>query len=85
MRVAILLVTAVLAVGVLWLAGEEHRRNCIASGNSECSVLPWDNGQAPSVSESGGRLTPRGCQQLRRDNLLALTEGQKTPLPPECQ
>ena len=85
MRVAIVLVTSVLAVSVLWLAGEEHRRNCIADGKDNCSVLPWENGATPPPPEtSNGRLTPRGCQELRVNNALALSEGDKTPLPPEC-
>ena len=33
------------AGSVLWLAGEEHRKNCQTAGRTECSVLPWDAGK----------------------------------------
>jgi hypothetical protein len=39
-----LLVAHVVAVGVLWLAGEQHRKNCQDAGRSSCSALPWDSG-----------------------------------------
>jgi hypothetical protein len=85
MKVAALLVAVVLAGGVLWLAGEEHRRNCIASGRVECSVLPWDAGERPSESSRRGTLTEQGCQQLLIDNALALTEEEQQEIPPECR
>jgi hypothetical protein len=69
-RLAALLVAAVLAVGVLWLAGEQHRENCIRSGQSSCSVLPWDNGERPSV-EAPTRLSRQDCLLLQRAALLA--------------
>jgi hypothetical protein len=67
MRLATLLVAAVLAAGVLWLAGEEHRRNCVSSGRTSCSVLPWDNGQrAAAVTTTPDppekHITRRACE-----------------------
>jgi hypothetical protein len=53
MRLAALLVAVVLSAGVLWLAGEQHRKNCISSGHSGCSVLPWDNGNPPQALQPG--------------------------------
>jgi hypothetical protein len=58
MRLAALLVAVVLAAGVLWLAGEQHRKNCIGSGHGGCSVLPWDNGN-PSRQSSPTASGPR--------------------------
>lgn len=35
-------------LAVLWLAGEEHRSNCIAADRIDCSVLPWEQGDDPN-------------------------------------
>lgn len=43
--VVVALVLLVLAFGVLWNAGEQHRKNCIQEKRSDCSVLPWANGR----------------------------------------
>jgi hypothetical protein len=85
-KIAALLVATALAFGVLWLAGEQHRENCVAAGNTGCSVLPWDDGDGrkQGVSE-GGRLTPYGCELRELLNDQAVTEEQVTPLPPECR
>lgn len=39
-------VALVVAAPVAWLAGEEHRENCLRTDRSSCSVLPWDSGRA---------------------------------------
>lgn len=39
-------VTLALTAAVLWLAGEQHRENCIRQDRTSCSVLPWDSGKA---------------------------------------
>jgi hypothetical protein len=86
MRAATLLVAIVLAAGVLWLAGEEHRKNCLSSGRTSCSVLPWDSGRAASSPKAKrGTLTPAGCQQLLLRNLTATSTDQIEPRPPECR
>ena len=47
---ALLGVVAVCAV--LWLAGEQHRENCIRDGRVACSVLPWEDGRpAPKARD----------------------------------
>jgi hypothetical protein len=43
----VLVLLAVTAVAALWIAGEQHRENCIAQGRVSCSVLPWDAGENP--------------------------------------
>jgi hypothetical protein len=87
LRVASLLVAVVLTAGVLWLAGEEHRRNCLASGHTSCSVVPWDNGRSVEqpISQRRGRLTPTGCELLEGLNDQAVSEDEVKPLPPECR
>jgi hypothetical protein len=72
LRVAALVVGVALAVGILWLAGEQHRENCIRDDRVSCSVLPWDNGEQPRLSE-------RACRALLRAGAEPLT------LPPECR
>lgn len=44
MKVGIVSLLVVIAVGLFWLAGEQHRKNCIAEGKGGCSALPWVNG-----------------------------------------
>jgi hypothetical protein len=61
MRVAIVVLVAVLVVGVLWLAGEQHVNNCQSAGKRGCSVLPWSGGNAP-----GAYLSRSDCQALQR-------------------
>ncbi len=39
------LAAVVLAASALWLAGEQHKQNCIDSGMHNCSVLPWKSGE----------------------------------------
>lgn len=46
MRAAwMLLATAAVAVAA-WIAGEQHRGNCIRADRVQCSVLPWASGHA---------------------------------------
>jgi hypothetical protein len=71
-RVAALIVGVALAVGILWLAGEQHRENCIRSGAYGCGVLPWDNGER-------ARLNELGCLQERRAGVS------EDDLPSECR
>jgi hypothetical protein len=80
-RVVVASVLVVLAAGVLWLAGEEHRRNCIASGHATCSVLPWVSGERVAR----GRLDARGCEQVRLINAYDGRDGDTVPTPPECR
>lgn len=42
--IAAIVVGAVFALSVLWLAGEQHRANCIERARA-CSMLPWDHGK----------------------------------------
>jgi hypothetical protein len=47
-----------LIASIVWLAGEQHRENCIRANRSECSVLPWNAGKVvrkPSWVEQFGR------------------------------
>lgn len=39
----------VLTLAVLWMAGEQHRGNCIRQQRDHCSVLPWDNGSGSTT------------------------------------
>jgi hypothetical protein len=78
MRLTALLVAAVLAAGVLWLAGEQHRKNCISSGHSGCSVPPWNSGEraARDVPEQGApekRMTRDACELLNARKAAAGT------------
>ncbi|HTA98827.1 MAG TPA: hypothetical protein VK730_14440 [Solirubrobacteraceae bacterium] len=75
------LICLALLVVALWNAGELHRRNCITSGRSGCSVLPWITGDAPPSPLS--RLTPierenvelrAAIRQERRDEAAAESE-----------
>jgi hypothetical protein len=75
-RVAALIIGVVLALSVLWLAGEQHRETCIRSGQSSCSVLSWDNGERPSVVVPAG---PLGRQQCLLDRRAALLAGEQPP------
>ncbi|WP_028061149.1 hypothetical protein [Candidatus Solirubrobacter pratensis] len=88
MRIALVLAISVLAAGVLWLAGEQHRRNCMSTGNTRCSALPWDAGMTPRSSTSTTTrptLTEQGCVQLTIRNATAVTTDQIQPMPPECR
>ena len=50
------LVLAILAVAALiWIAGEQHRENCISQNRADCSVLPWENGKQPRSPFEGLR------------------------------
>ena len=61
-----MLVGIVLAGSVLWLAGEEHRKNCQSAGHTDCSVLPWDAGKriadTPDAREK--HMTRSACELL---------------------
>jgi hypothetical protein len=88
MRLALIVVVCVLAVGVVWLAGEQHKRNCISTGKT-CSALPWDAGTTPqsaaTPTATTATLTAQGCLELALDNAQATTTDQIKPVPPECQ
>lgn len=40
-----ILAVLALALPVAWLAGEQHRENCIRANKTACSVLPWEAGK----------------------------------------
>lgn len=40
-----------LAMGVLWLAGEQHKSNSIDAKRVDCSILPWDSGKSPTAKD----------------------------------
>jgi hypothetical protein len=71
-RLALIVVVLVLAVGVLWVGGELHRENCQRENRVGCSVLPWDNGEQ-------ARLTDAGSRALRRAGV------DPDSLPSECR
>lgn len=50
MKLVLTIAAAIVALSVLWGAGELHRRNCVNEGRSGCSVLPWASGH--EVSEA---------------------------------
>jgi hypothetical protein len=54
-RGSLLVVVAALAVGtpLAWLAGEQHRENCISQHRTSCSVLPWESGTCAKSVASG--------------------------------
>jgi len=54
-RVALIAVVAAGVIGVLWVAGELHVRNCQQAGKINCTVLPWsgDKAGSPRVDWSG--------------------------------
>ena len=41
-------IALVVAVALLWIAGESHRENCIQEGRIGCSVMPWEDGDYAS-------------------------------------
>jgi hypothetical protein len=45
MKFVALIVGLAIAASLAWLAGEQHRENCIRDGKRSCSVLPWDSGE----------------------------------------
>lgn len=72
-----------LAFGVVWLAGERHRGNCIRAGEVACSVLPCEQGRVNRSAEarqsktgSKPKLRPLGCMALEDANATALSEDQ---------
>lgn len=56
------LICLALLAAALWNAGELHRKNCISSGRTGCSVLPWVAGTVPASPLS--RLTPAEREQV---------------------
>ena len=46
MKIAALVVAVLLVVSVAWMAGESHKRTCVAEHRAGCSVLPWVDGHA---------------------------------------
>ena len=81
MRIALISVLSVLAAGVIWLAGEQHRENCVSTGKAGCSVLPWDSGDQPRH----GRLDDYGCEQLALMHTYDGVENDPDETPPECR
>jgi hypothetical protein len=80
-KVALVVTLAALSIGVLWLAGEQHRKNCRSSGHSRCSVLPWNSGDRPVPM----KLDERGCEQLRLANTYDGVQGDTFEVPPDCR
>lgn len=84
MRIALVAVTAMLAAGVFWNAGEQHRSNCLVAGKTGCSVLPWEAGAKPSLKPRV-KLTLEACLRLRVQKKVQAASGEgMDPLPPEC-
>jgi hypothetical protein len=54
----------VVALPLAWLAGEQHRSNCIEQGRTGCSVLPWTGGHHP---DSLQRLSPAERRIVQRE------------------
>jgi hypothetical protein len=67
MRLAAIFAVLLLAGAVLWLAGENHRENCQRAGRVHCSVLPWETGDSPA-------LTQAQCRALARAGVIAGSE-----------
>lgn len=61
MKRAAITIALIVATPFTWIAGEQHRENCVRHGNVSCSMLPWDNGSTPKADPDGGwRLAPNG-------------------------
>ncbi|HUR86959.1 MAG TPA: hypothetical protein VMY78_16620 [Solirubrobacteraceae bacterium] len=69
-RVAAIVAAIIIALPLAWLAGEQHRENCIRLDRTGCSVLPWDAGESPR--ETALPLTP--AQQRRAEFLQRRAE-----------
>jgi hypothetical protein len=50
-------VTLLLLLGVLWNAGEAHRKNCVQAKRINCSVLPWQSGEKRPAPTGWGHYT----------------------------
>jgi hypothetical protein len=64
--VAVAACTLAIAAPVAWLAGEEHRENCLSQQRTSCSVLPWDSGACVKNAADDGTFdlsTPAGRRQ----------------------
>jgi hypothetical protein len=81
LRIALVTVLAVLAASLIWLAGEQHRKNCLSTGRVGCSVLPWDSGDRPM----SGPLDTYGCEQLVLLHVYDGVENGPDETPPECR
>jgi hypothetical protein len=81
MRVALVAVLDLLTASALWLAGEQHRKNCLSSGRAGCSVLPWDSGDRAQ----SGPPDARGCEQVDLINEYDGVQGDTVEVPPECR
>lgn len=79
MKVAAVLVCAALALGILWIAGEQHRENCQRDGHVNCSVLPWDNGE---VATRDRPYTAEECALLREAAAQPFSE---VKVPAQCR
>lgn len=47
-------IALIAAVAVLWLAGEQHRENCVRDDRTGCTVLPW-SGEERADQRNGVR------------------------------
>jgi len=58
-RAFVIALLGVVALGVLWVAGEMHVRNCQHAGKINCTVLPWsgDKAGSPRVDWGGGDVS----------------------------
>jgi hypothetical protein len=56
-------IVAVVAIGgsIVWLAGEQHRENCIREGKQACSVLPWNAGKTPPADHRNATRREFDC------------------------
>lgn len=64
-RAAIIGAALTIAAPLAWLAGEQHRENCIRVGQTSCSVLPWDNGsREPARARSLEERLNRAAERL---------------------
>lgn len=54
----------IVALPLAWLAGEQHRSNCIAEGRAGCSVLPWSGGHRPDSLQG---LSPAERRIVQRE------------------
>jgi hypothetical protein len=53
-RATALTAAVVIALPVAWLAGEQHRDNCLSAGRDNCTVLPWDQGTKTHFTPAAG-------------------------------
>lgn len=64
MRIAVVVLLAIVAAATLWTGGELHKRNCVAEGQHGCSVLPW-SGHEPECKAPTCVRIPRRVVRVR--------------------